>query len=329
MNEQWRRLAVIRFNPRLYYRLGQSGSIFGMELMEQSDNYSFKVLSSDMSVVAGLDRFKKEYPENFYNVGIAEQNLLGVAAGLDAEGYKTIAVAQACFISMRSFEQVRHYLGYMGGKVMCVGINSGFSLTFFGNTHYAIEDMALMRSIPNMTVLSPADAGEAVKLFEAALKIDGPVYMRLSGSLMPPMVYKEDYDLNVGKAIQLREGNDVVIFATGLMVVNALKAAEILLDKGISASVVNIHTIKPIDRDAILSNKDKKLMVSVEEHNVIGGMGSAIADVLSEESNTPPLLKLGVQDYFMLVGDYNYLVAQAGLAAEQISESINNKFATI
>ena len=159
-----------KFNPRVYFRLGQSGSIFGMELMEQAGNYPFKVLSSDMSVVAGLDRFKKEYPDNFYNVGIAEQNLLGVAAGLDSEGFKTIAVAQACFISMRSFEQVRQYLGYMGGKVMCVGINSGFSLTFFGNTHYAIEDLALMRSIPNMTVLSPADAGEAVKLFDAALK---------------------------------------------------------------------------------------------------------------------------------------------------------------
>ena len=182
-----------KFNSRAYCRLGQSGSVFGMELMEQAQNYNFKVLSSDMSVVAGLDRFKREYPQNFYNVGIAEQNLLGVAAGLDSEGYKTIAVAQACFISMRSFEQVRQYLGYMGGKVMCVGINSGFSLTFFGNTHYAIEDIALMRSIPNMTILSPADAGEAVKAFETALKVDGPVYLRLSGSLMTPIVYNGYY----------------------------------------------------------------------------------------------------------------------------------------
>lgn len=318
-----------KFNPRVYFRLGQSGSIFGMELMEQAGNYPFKVLSSDMSVVAGLDRFKKEYPDNFYNVGIAEQNLLGVAAGLDSEGFKTIAVAQACFISMRSFEQVRQYLGYMGGKVMCVGINSGFSLTFFGNTHYAIEDMALMRSIPNMTVLSPADAGEAVKLFDAALKVDGPVYLRFSGSLNTPIVYKEDYELKIGQAITLKEGEDIAIFATGLMVSNALKAADILLEKGITATVVDVHTIKPIDKDTILKNYDKKLLVSVEEHNVVGGLGTAIADVLSEQRNSAPLLKLGVQDHFMPVGDYNYLVEQAGLTPEQIAASIENKLAAL
>lgn len=318
-----------KFNPRVYFRLGQSGSIFGMELMEQVGNYPFKVLSSDMSVVAGLDRFKKEYPDNFYNVGIAEQNLLGVAAGLDSEGFKTIAVAQACFISMRSFEQVRQYLGYMGGKVMCVGINSGFSLTFFGNTHYAIEDMALMRSIPNMTVLSPADAGEAVKLFEAALKVDGPVFLRLSGSLNTPIVYKEDYEIKIGQAITLKEGEDIAIFATGLMVSNALKAAELLLEKGIMASVVDVHTIKPIDKDTINKNCGKKLLVSVEEHNVVGGLGTAIADVLSEQRNSAPLLKLGIQDHFMPVGDYNYLVEQAGLTPEQIAASIENKLNTL
>ena len=318
-----------KFNPRVYFRLGQSGSIFGMELMEQAGNYPFKVLSSDMSVVAGLDRFKKEYPDNFYNVGIAEQNLLGVAAGLDSEGFKTIAVAQACFISMRSFEQVRQYLGYMGGKVMCVGINSGFSLTFFGNTHYAIEDMALMRSVPNMTVLSPADAGEAVKLFDAALKVDGPVYLRLSGSLDTPIVYKEDYELKIGQAITLKEGDDIAILATGLMVSNALKAAEILLEKGITATVVDVHTIKPIDKDTILKNCGKKLLISVEEHNVVGGLGTAIADVLSEQRNSAPLLKLGVQDHFMPVGDYNYLVEQAGLTPEKIAASIESKLAAL
>ena len=318
-----------KFNPRAYFRLGQSGSIFGMELMEQAENYPFKVLSADMSVVAGLDRFKKAYPENFYNVGIAEQNLLGIAAGLDSEGFKTIAVAQACFLSMRSFEQVRQYLGYMGGKVMCVGINSGFSLTFFGNTHYAIEDLSLMRSIPNMTVLSPADAGEAVKLFDAALKVDGPVYMRLCGSLNTPIVYNDDYHLEIGKAITLKEGKDVVIFSTGLMVNNALKAAELLLEKGIETTVVNIHTIKPIDKECIFSNCNKKLMVSIEEHNVVGGLGTSIADVLSEVHNTPTLLKLGIQDHFMPVGNYNYLIEQTGLTHNQIAESIIHKLSIL
>lgn len=318
-----------KFNPRAYCRLGQSGSVFGLELMEQVENYNFKVLSSDMSVVAGLDRFKKEYPEKFYNVGIAEQNLLGVAAGLDSEGYKTVAVAQACFISMRSFEQVRQYLGYMGGKVICVGINSGFSLTFFGNTHYAIEDLALMRSIPNMTVISPADAGEAVKAFDAALKVDGPVYLRLSGSLMTPIVYKEDYDFAIGKSMTVREGNDVAIFATGLMVNNAIKAAEILGKKGISSSVIDVHTIKPFDKEIVQCNRDKRLLVSVEEHSVIGGLGTCVADELSEYENSPALLKLGVKDTFMPVGDYAYLIEQAGLTPEQIASRICAKLESL
>ncbi len=314
-----------KFNPRAYCRLGQSGSVFGMELMEQAGNYNLKVLSSDMSMVAGLDRFRKEYPDKFHNVGIAEQNLLGIAAGLDSEGYKTIAVAQACFISMRSFEQVRQYLGYMGGKVICVGINSGFSLTFFGNTHYAIEDMALMRSIPNMTVLSPADAGEAVKAFDAALGVNGPVYLRLSGSLMTPVVYKEDYDFRIGRAVTVREGSDVAIFATGLMVSSSIKAAEILEEKGISASVIDAHTIKPFDKETVRLNCDKKLLVSVEEHNTVGGLGTCVADALAEHRNSPALLKLGVQDAFMSVGDYGHLVGQSGLKPEQIAGSIEQK----
>lgn len=318
-----------KFNPRAYCRLGQSGSVFGLELMEQVSNYDIKVLSSDMSVVAGLDRFKREYPQRFYNVGIAEQNLLGVAAGLDSEGFKTVAVAQACFLSMRSFEQVRQYLGYMGGKVICVGINSGFSLAFFGNTHYAIEDIALMRTVPNMTVISPADAGEAVKAFSSALSINGPVYLRLSGGLMTPIVYKEDYDFEAGKAIQIKDGTDVAIFATGLMVCNSLKAAELLQEKGISASVINVHTIKPFDKEIVINNCDKKLIVSVEEHNVIGGLGGCVAEELSEISGSPVLMKLGVQDTFLSVGDYKYLVEQSGLSPEQIAKSIEEKLSAL
>lgn len=159
--------------------------------------------------------------------------------------------------------------------------------------------------------------------------MNGPVYLRLSGSLNIPIVYKEDYELKIGQAITLKEGEDIAIFATGLMVSNALKAAELLSEKGITAAVVDIHTIKPIDKDTILKNCDKKLMVSVEEHNVVGGLGTAIADVLSEQSNTPVLLKIGVQDHFMPVGDYNYLVGQAGVTPEQIAISIENKLASL
>jgi len=315
----------MKYNIRGLSRLGQSGAVFGMSAPEMHEQFRLKILSADMSVPAGLDRYKNAYPEDFYNVGIAEQNLLGISAGLSSEGFKVVAEAQAAFITMRCFEQVRQYMGYMELPIVTVGINAGFALTYFGNTHYAIEDVSLMRSIPKMTVLSPADAGEAVKLFEAALKLNSPVYLRLTGSLNIPIVYKEDFELTIGKAIQLKGGEDIVIFATGLMVNNSIKAAELLSEQGISASVLDIHTIKPIDRDCILANCDKKLMVSVEEHNVIGGLGTAIAEVLSETRNSPPLLRIGVQDRFMPVGDYNYLVEQAGLSPEQIAESILNK----
>lgn len=313
---------MAKFNTRAYARLGQAGSIFGMALFDNLEGNSIKVLSSDMSVVAGLDRFKRMYPDDFYNVGIAEQNLIGVAAGLTSEGHKAIAVAQACFITMRSFEQIRQYMGYMKNNVIAVGLNSGFALTFFGNTHYCIEDLSLMRSVPGLTVLSPSDAGSAVKAFEAAMKVDGPVYIRLTGSLMTPILYEEDFDYQIGKSITLKEGNDVVIFATGTVVANALNAAEQLEENGVSAKVVDMQSIKPIDEHAILGSKDAKLIVTVEEHNVVGGLGTAVADVIANAGDMPKLLKLGVKDEYSKVGDYNYLLNQHRLMPEQVKEDI-------
>lgn len=318
-----------KFHSRTYSRLGKSGSIFGVSLLEQKEIYPIKVLSSDMSEVAGLGRFKSSFPDSFYNVGIAEQNLIGVASGLSSEGYKSIAVAQAAFITMRSFEQVRQYMGYMQNDVISIGINSGFALTFFGNTHYTIEDLSIMRSIPNMIVLSPADAGEAVKCFEAALKQDSPVYIRLTGGLNDPIVYKEDFDYNIGKANIISEGSDITIFATGSMVSQSFSASEILREKGISAKVVDMHTIKPIDEDIIQKSFDTKLFVSVEEHNICGGLGSTISDCLSNYSAHPVLLKLGVKDCFSVVGDYQYLLNQHRLTPEMIAEDILLKYKTI
>lgn len=313
---------MVKYNARAYARLGQAGSIFGMSLLDNLEGNNVKVVSADMSVVSGLDRFKRTYPEDFYNVGIAEQNLLGVAAGLASEGHKAIAVAQACFITMRSFEQARQYMGYMKNNVITVGINSGFALTFFGNTHYCIEDLTLMRSIPGMTVLSPADAGSAVKAFEAAMKHNGPVYIRLTGGLMTPIVYKEDFEYKIGKSITLKEGTEVTIFATGTVVANVLKAAEMLEDAGMSVKVVDMHTIKPIDKEVIIGSKNSRLIVTVEEHNTNGGLGSAVADVMAAEGGMPRLLKLGVQDTFSAVGDYKYLLEQHRLSPELIKEDI-------
>ncbi len=315
---------IDKVNSRIFSRLGQSGAIFGVSLLEQVKVHPIKVVSADMSVVAGLDRFKKLYPNDFYNVGIAEQNMIGVAAGLSSEHYKSLAVAQACFVSMRSFEQIRQYMGYMHNNVICVGINSGLSLTFFGNTHYAIEDISLMSSIHNMIVISPADAGEAVKAFEASLRVDAPIYLRLSGGLNCPVVYKDDFDFIIGRANVLNEGDDITIFATGTMVKAALRALELMQD--VSVKVVDVHTLKPFDRDVVEQSINSRLLVSIEEHNVFGGLGTAVANVLSEIGSTPPLLKLGIKDYFDLIGNYDYLLKQSRLTPELIAEDILERY---
>jgi len=315
------------FDVNAFAGIGQSTSIFGASLIENIEKYTnIKVVTSDMALGASLDRFKHLYPDSFYNVGIAEQNLVGVASGLASEGYKVIAVAQAAFISMRCFEQVRQYLGFMKSNVILVGLKSGFMLKFYGNTHYATEDLSLMRGIPGMTVLSPADAGEAVKAFEAALQVDGPVYIRLTGETDGSMVYKEDFSYVIGKSNVIQDGNDVTIFATGSIVQQTIQAVHILEARGISTRLVDFHTIKPIDIDIINDSKNSKLFVSIEEHNVIGGLGTAISEFISGFSGFPQLLRLGVKDDFSSPGDYDYLLTQNRLIPELIAEDILNKY---
>ena len=310
-------------NFKLMSMAGQGGSIFGISLMElMGRRNDLMVLSSDMSTPAGLDKFKAAYPDHFMNMGIAEQNMIGTAAGLAEEGYKPICVAQACFITMRSFEQVRQYCGYMQIPMVIIGIGSGVSLQYMGNTHFAIEDLALMRTIPGMEVIAPCDSYEAVLAFEYAVNGKHPVYIRLFGGTAISAVFNEETAFNGGKAIKMREGKDVQMIATGSMVGHALKVAEELSAEGIDASVVDMHTIKPLDKEAIDLNK--KLIVTLEEHNVIGGLGGAVADVLSQYANHPKLLKLGVNDRFVPVGSYKYLLQQCGLDIESVKNQIIN-----
>lgn len=312
-----------KVNFKLMSMAGQGGSVFGISLIElMNQRKDLMVLSSDMSTPAGLDKFKAAFPNHFMNMGIAEQNMIGTAAGLAEEGYKPICVAQACFITMRSFEQVRQYCGYMGLPLVIVGIGSGVSLQYMGNTHYALEDLALMRTIPGMEVIAPCDSYEAVLAFEHAVNSQHPVYIRLFGGTAIPAVLNEEQSFVCGKAIKMREGSDVQIIATGSMVGNAMKVAEELVAEGIDASVVDMHTIKPLDIDAI--DYDKKLIVTLEEHNIIGGLGSAVAEVLSQCSTHPKLLKLGVNDCFVPVGSYKYLLQQCGLDTENVKKKIIN-----
>lgn len=313
----------MKFNARTFARLGEAGSIFGLAAPAWHDKYNLVCLSADMTTRAGLDRFRKAYPNDFYNAGIAEQNLLGMAAGLTSEGYKSVCTAQACFLTMRSCEPMRQYMGYMGLPIVLVGLSAGLALQFLGNTHYAIEDIAITRSIPNMYVFSPADAGMAVKIFEKALELNIPAYIRLTQGLMPPIVYKEDFLYNPFKINEVfNGGNDVTILATGSMVYPSIQSAELLKNEGICCRVLDVHCIKPLDKETIVNALNSKLLVSVEEHTIVGGLGSAIAEVLSENINSPRLLRLGINDCFSTVGDYPYLLQQHRLTPELIAEDI-------
>ena len=322
---------MFNVNLKKYVGQGQAIAIFGTYLPDNIDNYpDVNILSADMSAAASLSRFIYQNPDKFTEIGIAEQNLVGIAAGMASEGFTPIALAQAAFITMRAFEMDRQYLGYMKNKVVLVGLNSGFYLQYFGNTHYCTEDIAILRSIPNMTIISPADAGEAVMAIDAALCYDGPSYIRLTGGSQAPTVYYEKCDFTIGKNNVVREGSDVCIFATGTCVGNSLKAAEILSGSyHIDAKVVDVHTLKPLDTKSIDAVKKCPLIVTAEEHSIIGGLGSAISDYTSTQGGFPIILKLGVKDTFSKPGDYNYLMKQHRLTPEQIAVDIKNKMQTL
>lgn len=315
---------ITRISARTCSMLGQRGSIFGQAVLEAAqEDEKFILLTADLATLSGMTKYIDKYPNQFYNIGIAEQNMIGISAGLAAEGFHPCATTYATFITMRSCEQIRHFCGYMKEKIIVVGSGAGLSQGFAGNTHYTIEDLAVMRSIPNITIMSPADGASAVKQFELARKAEGAVYMRLTGNLNCPMVYKEETDFEIGKAKLLKEGSDVVIYAVGTMVSAAIKAAALLEEKGISATVYDMFTVKPTDREAVNACKSYKLAVTIEEHNKMGGLGAAVAEVMTEHVGLPKLLRCGIHDSFDLACDYEGLLAQNRLTPELIAEDIN------
>ena len=306
--------------------LGQRGA-FGYALTEiAKENDEIIALTADLCTTSGLDRFNRAYPERVVNVGIAEQNMIGIAAGISTLGYIPFATTFANFASLRSCEQMRHYMGYMKENIKIVGFGGGFAMGMFGITHYGIEDIASIRSIPNLTILSPADCLETAKATMAAFQLKGPVYLRLTGIMNHPIVYKEDYNFEIGKAIQLKDGSDIAIFATGGMVNQSLQAAKQLEEQGISCKVVNIHTIKPIDKDAIYEALDVKVIVTVEEHSIIGGLGSTVAEVISDIKEKPPQLMIGVSNEYKPAGSYKFMLEQYSLTDNLIGSKIFEKY---
>lgn len=318
-------------NPALikaYAKLGQKGAAAGIGMMELAKrDPDMRVVVADSVAIASLDRFYTNYPDRVINAGISEQSMVGIAAGLSSEdGRAVYACTYAEFVVTRALEFVRHNLAYHNFNVKLVGNSAGFAMETLSISHWATEDIAFARALPNMTILSAADSLEAIKCVIAAHDVKGPVYVRLSGLLNCPIVYDKDFDFQLGKANVLREGNDVTVIATGMMVREALDAAEQLSAQGINCTVVDMHTIKPLDTDCIdKAIKSSKLIVSVEEHSIIGGLGGAIAEYLSDKTNTPRLVRIGVNDFFCKLGDLRYCWEQHGLTAPQIADRIKNE----
>ena len=294
---------------------------YGEALAELSDKYEdLVVLDADLAAATKTGIFKKKCPERFIDCGIAEANMMGVAAGLAATGKKVFVSSFAMFAAGRAYEIVRNSIGYPHINVKIGATHAGISVGEDGATHQCNEDIALMRTIPGMTIINPADDVEAKAAVEAAINIDGPVYLRFGRLAVPVFNEKDTYKFEVGKGVQLKDGKDVTIVATGLMVNEALTAADTLEKEGISARVINIHTIKPLDKDIICKAANETgVIVTAEEHSVIGGLGSAVADAVTECCPVP-VVKIGVNDVFGHSGPAVDLLKEFGLSAENIVE---------
>lgn len=279
------------------------------------------VLDADLSKSTKTNDFLNAYPNRFFNMGIAEQNLVGAACGLAAAGKVPFASTFAMFATGRAFEVIRNSVCYPKLNVKIAATHAGITVGEDGGSHQSVEDISLMRSIPNMTVVVPADGIEAEKMIFAAAEFDGPMYIRLGRSAVPT-IFEEDYNFEIGKGVVLRDGNDVTIIACGIMVNEALIAADMLKEENINARVINMSTIKPIDTDLIIkAAKETKAIVTAEEHSVIGGLGSAVSEVVSE-SNPTIVKKVGMNDCFGESGTPGELLEKYGLTAEKIVEKV-------
>lgn len=293
---------------------------YGNALASLGEKYTdFVVLDADLAAATKTGVFKKKYPERFFDCGIAEADMVGVAAGLAASGKTVFASSFAMFAAGRAFEQIRNSVGYPHLNVKIGATHAGISVGEDGATHQCNEDIALMRTIPGMAIVNPADGIEAAAAVEAAINTKGPFYLRF-GRYAVPYLYDENYKFELGKGVKLKDGKDVTIIATGLMVHLALEAANTLAAEGIDAEVINIHTIKPLDKDMVVASAKKTgAVVTAEEHSVIGGLGGAVCETLSE--NAPvPVLRVGVEDRFGMSGKVPELLNEYGLTAENIAE---------
>ncbi|MCU0576654.1 MAG: transketolase family protein [Desulfobacterota bacterium] len=299
--------------------------VYGEVLSQLGDRYpDIVALTADLATSTKIGRFGRKYPDRFINVGIAENTMFGLAAGLAQAGLRPVVSTFAVFTALRSAEQVRTDICYQNLNVKIIATHAGISFGQAGSTHHCTEDLAVLRSFPNMTVIAPADGMETGNAVAASMEWPGPVYIRIGRGFEPPVNRTQDYGYTIGKAITMKEGKDITLIACGVGVHHALRAAEVLEKQGLSARVINMHTIKPIDREAIIQAvKDTRRIITIEDHNIMGGLGSAVAEVIVESGKACGFRKLGIPDCFSIVGYPEDLYHHYKFDADGIVETVS------
>ena len=310
-------------NARFLARMGAQGT-YGQAIFDLAEeNNSFFAITADLGVASGLSRLIKKYKEKYINVGIAEQNMISVAAGLADDDTPVFASSWAPFATYRCADQIRVFAGIMQKNIKVVGLASGMHIPKFGSSHYGLGDISLMRSISNITIISPCDGLEIYHAIHQAANISGPVYIRLTGGDSIPIINDwKNMEFKIGKASWLKKGEDIAFIGCGSILSIVTAVVERLEGEGISCSVINMHTIRPLDFNSINECMSHKIIVTVEEHSIIGGLGAAICEYVATKSDHPPILKLGVNDFYPVQGEYDYLLKQCGLDAETIYENV-------
>lgn len=318
-------LEISSRNSRMWSRMGIR-AFYGLALSDiAKQNPNIIAVSADLGRSSGLDRFSKEVPEQFLNVGIAEQNMIGVSAGLTRQNYKIFASTFAPFASLRASEQVRMNMGYMQEPVNLVALGSGLAMGFLGNSHYGLEDVSVMRAIPGITIVSPSDCAEVYRALQACVDYDAPVYLRLTGAINCPVVHTEDFQFEIGKAQILSPIHDVTVIASGTSVGHSLKAIQALSLEGKDVGLVNMHTVKPLDENVLGEClRRSNVILTIEEHTVVGGLGSAVAEYAVENCYRGRVLRHGIQDKFVSTGSYEYLLRENRLDSDGIKSVINS-----
>lgn len=299
-------------------------AMFGQFMLDIAEkNNDLMVLSAGLRRSSGLERFKSKHPDKYLDIGISEQNLIGVAAGLARDGYKVFVTSFAPFLSMRASEQIRMNLGYMEHGVNVVALGSGLSMAYLGNSHFGLEDIAIMRSIPNINISSPADCAEMGKILnDYAFSNHGPSYIRLTGIPGYPSLYEKNYDYKFEKPVTLKNGKDLLILSTGSVTVQSLLATRILSNNGVEAELINVHTLKPLSNQIVEKLKLFEKVVTIEEHSIFGGLYSIIAEKVATNCSNTKLFPIALPDAFGPTGTYNYLLDYHGLTSEKIAKKI-------